>query len=82
MRCSSPRLLRTLLVLSVPTIIEEVLATLLQYVDTAMVGTAGRAGDGVGQYHNKCNMAGQQHSRCCGHGHAGTHIQEHREPEI
>ena len=41
MRCSSPRLLRTLLVLSVPTIIEEVLATLLQYVDTAMVGQLG-----------------------------------------
>ena len=34
-------LLRTLLWLSVPTIIEEVLATLLQYVDTAMVGRLG-----------------------------------------
>ena len=34
-------LLHTLLVLSVPTIIEEVLATLLQYVDTAMVGQLG-----------------------------------------
>lgn len=34
-------LLRTLLWLSVPTIIEEVLATLLQYVDTAMVGQLG-----------------------------------------
>lgn len=33
--------LRTLLYLSIPTIIEEVLATLLQYVDTAMVGQLG-----------------------------------------
>lgn len=35
------RLLRTLLFLSIPTIAEEVLATLLQYVDTAMVGQLG-----------------------------------------
>ena len=35
------RLLKTLFFLSVPTIIEEVLATLLQYVDTAMVGQLG-----------------------------------------
>lgn len=34
-------LLRTLLWLSIPTVIEEVLATLLQYVDTAMVGQLG-----------------------------------------
>ena len=31
------QILRTLLFLSIPTIVEEVLATLLQYVDTAMV---------------------------------------------
>ena len=30
-----------LLVLSIPTIIEEILSTLLQYVDTAMVGRLG-----------------------------------------
>ena len=42
MRCGDSRkLLRTLLFLSIPTIIEEVLATLLQYVDTAMVGQLG-----------------------------------------
>lgn len=34
-------LLSTMLTLAVPTIIEEVLATLLQYVDTAMVGQLG-----------------------------------------
>ena len=34
-------LLRTLLLLSFPTIVEEVLSTLLQYVDTAMVGQLG-----------------------------------------
>lgn len=34
-------LLRTLIVLSVPTIIEQLLSTLLQYVDTAMVGRLG-----------------------------------------
>ncbi len=34
-------LLKTLMVLSIPTIVEEVLATLLQYVDTAMVGQLG-----------------------------------------
>ena len=34
-------LLRTLVFLSVPTIIEQVLSTLLQYVDTAMVGQLG-----------------------------------------
>ncbi len=38
---ASGGLMRTLLLLSVPTIIEEVLATLLQYVDTAMVGRLG-----------------------------------------
>lgn len=35
-------LLRSLIVLSVPTIIEQILSTLLQYVDTAMVGHLGR----------------------------------------
>ena len=34
-------LLHTLITLSIPTVIEEVLATLLQYVDTAMVGRLG-----------------------------------------
>ncbi len=34
-------ILRTLIFMSIPTIIEEVLATLLQYVDTAMVGHLG-----------------------------------------
>lgn len=34
-------LFRTLIVLSVPTIIEQLLSTLLQYVDTAMVGHLG-----------------------------------------
>ena len=34
-------LLRTLVFLAFPTIVEEVLATLLQYVDTAMVGRLG-----------------------------------------
>lgn len=33
--------LKTLIILAVPTIIEEILATLLQYVDTAMVGHLG-----------------------------------------
>ncbi|MCI8517016.1 MAG: MATE family efflux transporter [Hungatella sp.] len=35
------RLLATLLTLSIPTMVEEILATLLQYVDTAMVGQLG-----------------------------------------
>ena len=35
------QLLRTLLALSLPTMVEEVLSTLLQYVDTAMVGQLG-----------------------------------------
>ncbi len=34
-------LLRTLLFLALPTVMEEILATLLQYVDTAMVGQLG-----------------------------------------
>lgn len=34
-------LLHTLIALSIPTVVEEVLATLLQYVDTAMVGQLG-----------------------------------------
>lgn len=34
-------LLRSILVLSIPTILEQVLSTLLQYVDTAMVGQLG-----------------------------------------
>lgn len=34
-------ILRTLIALSVPTVIEELLSTLLQYVDTAMVGWLG-----------------------------------------
>ena len=33
--------LRTLICLSIPTILEEILSTLLQYVDTAMVGRLG-----------------------------------------
>ncbi len=43
MNAQRPRLdlLRTMLVLSVPTVLEEVLTTLLQYVDTAMVGRLG-----------------------------------------
>ncbi len=35
------RMLRIILVLSVPTILEQILSTLLQYVDTAMVGQLG-----------------------------------------
>ncbi len=38
---SSPAMLRMLLFLAIPTVIEEVLSTLLQYVDTAMVGHLG-----------------------------------------
>lgn len=34
-------ILRTLIALSIPTLLEEVLSTLLQYVDTAMVGRLG-----------------------------------------
>ena len=34
-------ILRSLIVLAVPTVLEEILATLLQYVDTAMVGRLG-----------------------------------------
>lgn len=34
-------MLKTLIVLAIPTIIEEILTTLLQYVDTAMVGQLG-----------------------------------------
>ena len=37
----SRQLLRLLLTLSLPTVAEEILATLLQYVDTAMVGQLG-----------------------------------------
>ena len=35
------QLLHSLIVLSIPTVLEEVLSTLLQYVDTAMVGRLG-----------------------------------------
>lgn len=35
------RLLKTLIFLSFPTVIEQILSTLLQYVDTAMVGRLG-----------------------------------------
>ena len=35
--------LKSLIVLSVPTIIEQILSTLLQYVDTAMVGRLGES---------------------------------------
>ena len=34
-------ILKTLVMLSIPTILEEILSTLLQYVDTAMVGHLG-----------------------------------------
>ena len=34
-------ILKTLVTLSIPTILEEILSTLLQYVDTAMVGHLG-----------------------------------------
>ena len=34
-------LLKTMLVLAIPTIFEQILSTLLQYVDTAMVGRLG-----------------------------------------
>lgn len=34
-------ILRSLIVLAIPTVLEEILATLLQYVDTAMVGRLG-----------------------------------------
>lgn len=37
----STRLLKTLVFLSFPTVIEQILSTLLQYVDTAMVGRLG-----------------------------------------
>lgn len=40
-RQNRQNVLRTLITLSIPTIIEEVLSTLLQYVDTAMVGHLG-----------------------------------------
>lgn len=36
-------LLRTLVTLAIPTILEEILSTLLQYVDTAMVGRLGES---------------------------------------
>ncbi|MCM1544511.1 MAG: MATE family efflux transporter [Ruminococcus sp.] len=36
-------LLKNLILLSIPTVIEEVMSTLLQYVDTAMVGRLGEA---------------------------------------
>lgn len=38
---SRKSILKTLIALSVPTIIEQIMATLLQYVDTAMVGQLG-----------------------------------------
>lgn len=41
MRKKESQLLRTLVILSIPTMLEEVLTTLLQYVDTAMVGQLG-----------------------------------------
>ena len=34
-------ILRSLIILAIPTVLEEILATLLQYVDTAMVGRLG-----------------------------------------
>ncbi len=40
-RLGQPGLARTLVRLSIPTILEEILATLVQYVDTAMVGRLG-----------------------------------------
>ena len=41
MRSHPGNLLNTLVMLSIPTVLEEVLTTLLQYVDTAMVGRLG-----------------------------------------
>lgn len=40
-RTDKKEILRTLIALSIPTLLEEVLSTLLQYVDTAMVGRLG-----------------------------------------
>lgn len=40
-RAAHSGLMRTILFLSIPTIIEQILSTLLQYVDTAMVGQLG-----------------------------------------
>lgn len=41
MQTENKEILRTLITLSIPTVLEEVLRTLLQYVDTAMVGRLG-----------------------------------------
>ena len=51
-----------LVTLSIPTIIEEVLATLIQYVDTAMV--AWRAGNSICQREHDSYMAGEQCTPC------------------
>lgn len=37
------QILKSLILLSIPTILEQILTTLLQYVDTAMVGRLGEA---------------------------------------
>ena len=56
-------LLKTLVVLSIPTIVEEVLATLLQYVDTAMVGQLGEQATASVSITTHHYLAVQQHSR-------------------
>ena len=42
MNSQNKRILYGLISLSIPTILEEVMSTLLQYVDTAMVGHLGQ----------------------------------------
>lgn len=53
-----------LVTLSIPTIIEEVLATLIQYVDTAMVGQLGEQATGICQREHDSYMAGEQCTPC------------------
>ena len=55
-------ILKTLVTLSIPTILEEILSTLLQYVDTAMVGHLGEKSDSICQCYDNGDMACEQYS--------------------
>ena len=66
------RMLRIILVLSVPTILEQILSTLLQYVDTAMVGSAGRGGYSLCQCYDEYNLAGNSVPGAIGTAHPGA----------
>ena len=54
-------MLKTVVALAWPTMLEQLMQTAVQYIDTAMVGVAGHTGHGGGGRHRHGQLAGRQH---------------------